>query len=92
MSLTMHVKLAPLWPLLSQPEDRFEETEHDQYVEGLFSRDEWLRLLTEVGFESSALPIEHPVPEPGSHEAFAGEMAIRTGFAGGYSIERQCNF
>lgn len=30
--------------------------EHDQHVEGLFSEATWLKLLTEAGFDASALP------------------------------------
>lgn len=30
--------------------------EHDRHVEGLFSRDDWLRLFSEVGFVPSILP------------------------------------
>jgi len=29
----------------------FIQTEHDRHVEGIFSRDEWLRILRDVGFE-----------------------------------------
>lgn len=33
--------------------------EHDQHEEGLFSRQDWLRLLREVGFDASAASFEH---------------------------------
>ena len=44
--------------------------EHDRHVEGLFSRTEWLRLLSEAGFEARSAPFEHSDLEPGSHEVF----------------------
>jgi ubiquinone/menaquinone biosynthesis C-methylase UbiE len=40
--------------------------EHDQHVCGLFGRDDWLRLLDDVGFEASA------GPEPYGREVFIG--------------------
>lgn len=33
--------------------------EHDRHVEGLFSRDEWLRLLADIGFEAERVPFGH---------------------------------
>ena len=44
--------------------------EHDQDLHGLFGREEWLRLLTEVGLQPKALPFEHSELEPGAHELF----------------------
>jgi hypothetical protein len=40
--------------------------EHDRYEEGVFSRAEWLQILSEVGFEARVVPfvhseIEHPL-------------------------------
>lgn len=46
--------------------------EHDRHVEGLFGREDWLRLLSEAGFEARALPVEHSELEPASHEVFTG--------------------
>ena len=43
---------------------------HDRHVEGLFSRDTWLRLLTAVGFTPSIVPFDHSELEPGSYELF----------------------
>jgi hypothetical protein len=45
--------------------------ELDRHVEGLFSRDEWLRILREAGFEPTVVPFEHSELEPGSYEVFA---------------------
>jgi SAM-dependent methyltransferase len=47
--------------------------EHDRHVEGLFSRADWLRLLTEAGFEPRAVPLEHSELEPDSHEVFVAK-------------------
>ena len=44
--------------------------EHDRHVEGLFGRADWLRFLSEAGFEARAVPFEHSELEPGSHEVF----------------------
>jgi len=44
--------------------------EWDRHVEGLFSRADWLRLITEVGFEARAVPIEHSELEPDEYEIF----------------------
>lgn len=48
--------------------------EHDRHIEGLFSRNDWLRLLGEAGFEASVQPLVHSEVEPGSHEVF---VAVR---------------
>ena len=46
--------------------------EHDRHLMGLFGRDDWLRLLADVGFEPRGLPFEHSELEPGSSEVFVG--------------------
>jgi SAM-dependent methyltransferase len=43
---------------------------HDRHVEGLFSRSEWMRLLTEAGFEPQSVPFDHSELEPGTYEVF----------------------
>jgi SAM-dependent methyltransferase len=43
---------------------------HDRHVEGLFSREVWLRLLSDAGFEPRVVPLEHSELAPGSHEVF----------------------
>jgi len=50
--------------------------EHDRHVEGLFRRADWLRLLSEAGFQARAVPFEHSELDPGSHEVF---VATRQG-------------
>jgi SAM-dependent methyltransferase len=44
--------------------------EHDRHVEGLFSRADWLRLLSEAGFEPAVVRFDHSELEPGSYELF----------------------
>ena len=45
--------------------------EHDRHIEGLFSRDEWLDWIAEVGFEAArAVAINHSELDPGSYEVF----------------------
>jgi SAM-dependent methyltransferase len=43
---------------------------HDRHVEGLFGRDDWLRLLAEVGFAVTVRPLEHSEVAPGAVEIF----------------------
>ena len=45
--------------------------EHDRHIEGLFARQDWLRLLSDVGFQSQVVPFEHTELEPGEYEVFA---------------------
>ena len=49
---------------------------HDQHIEGLFGRDDWLRLLAEVGFRVTIRPLEHSEVEPGAVEVF---VAVKPG-------------
>lgn len=43
---------------------------HDRHTEGLFSRPDWLRLLSAAGFEPSVVPFDHSEVEPGTYEVF----------------------
>lgn len=45
---------------------------HDRHIEGLFSREVWLRLLAEVGFTPRRVVMEHSELEPNSYEGFVG--------------------
>lgn len=56
---------------LLRDEDGVVRVEHDRHIEGLFSRDVWLRLLNEVGFEASAVPFDH--------SEYAGELEVFVG-------------
>ena len=55
--------------LLREP-DGSVRVDHDRHLEGLFPRDTWLRLLSDVGFEHRVLPFEHSDLAPGKHEVF----------------------
>lgn len=46
----------------------------DRHVEGVFSRETWIRLLTEVGFRVTPRLLEHSEVEPGDVEVF---VAVR---------------
>lgn len=48
---------------------------HDRHVEGLFSRDQWLRWLTDAGVTPRPVVIEHSELEPGSYEVFVATRA-----------------
>jgi SAM-dependent methyltransferase len=43
--------------------------EHDQHLEGLFARADWLRLLSEAGFRPTIVPFEHSELD-GEYEMF----------------------
>ena len=43
---------------------------YDRHVCGLFSRAEWLGLLSELGFDACVHPFEHSEVEPNSLEVF----------------------
>lgn len=46
---------------------------HDRHIEGLFSRADWLRWLTETGFvDVRSVPFDHSELEPGAYEVFVG--------------------
>jgi SAM-dependent methyltransferase len=61
---------------LLRDEDGSLRVEHDRHLLGLFGRQDWLRLLADVGFEPRVVPFEHSEIEPGTHEVFVG---IKTG-------------
>ena len=44
--------------------------EHDRHIEGLFTRAQWIRFLSDAGFHARSVPLEHSELEPGSHEVF----------------------
>jgi SAM-dependent methyltransferase len=44
--------------------------EHDRHVEGLFARDEWLRVLADVGFQPKAIQEQQSEPDICSSEFF----------------------
>ena len=48
--------------------------EHDRHIEGLFSRADWLRWLTDAGFRTRVLPFDHSELEPGTYEVFVGTL------------------
>jgi ubiquinone/menaquinone biosynthesis C-methylase UbiE len=37
----------------------------DRHILGLFSHHDWLRMITEAGFQAQAIPVEHSAFEPG---------------------------
>jgi SAM-dependent methyltransferase len=46
--------------------------ELDRHIEGLFSRDQWLRWMRDAGFEARAVPFDHSELEPGTYQVFTG--------------------
>jgi len=52
--------------------------EHDRHIEGLFSRETWLRLLRKAGFDPKVMPLRHSELEAGKHEMFACTKAAIT--------------
>lgn len=52
---------------------------HDRHTEGLFSRADWLRWLSEAGFRPSAVPFDHSELEAGSYEVFVARKPSEAG-------------
>jgi SAM-dependent methyltransferase len=50
--------------------------EYDRFIMGLFGRDDWLRLITEVGFQASAIPFKHSTDEHWSGEVFLATKPV----------------
>ena len=57
--------------MLREPDGRV-RVEHDRHEEGLFYREDWLRLIRDVGFEPTIVPFEHSELEAGKHIVFVG--------------------
>lgn len=55
---------------LIRAKDGSVRVEHDRHIEGLFSRSDWLRVMSEVGFETRIVPFDHSDLEPGSYDLF----------------------
>jgi SAM-dependent methyltransferase len=55
---------------LLREDDQTLRVETDHHVEGLFSREAWLAMLTSVGFEPRSVLLSHSKIEPGSCELF----------------------
>jgi SAM-dependent methyltransferase len=56
--------------LLLRERDGSVRVEQDRHILGLFSRADWLRLLSEAGFRPRAVPLEDSELEPGEGEVF----------------------
>lgn len=50
--------------------------EHDRHIEGLFSRNTWLMLLAEAGFQASARPLEPAEPPFELSEIFVAQKPV----------------
>ncbi|MEO5580572.1 MAG: class I SAM-dependent methyltransferase [Gemmatimonadaceae bacterium] len=46
--------------------------EHERHIEGLFPRADWVRIISDAGFDASVIPFDHSELEPGSYEVFVG--------------------
>ena len=57
---------------LIRQEDGEVQIEYDRHLFGLFSHEQWLKLLAEVGFRSRAIPYEHSEPHIGAGDVFVG--------------------
>lgn len=58
--------------VLLRESDGSVRVERDRHTCGLFARADWIRLLSEVGFEPEAVPFEHSELEPGECELLVG--------------------
>ena len=57
---------------LMRESDGSMHVEWDRHILGFFARGDWLRLLTDIGFQPRMVPFEHSEIEPGQHEVFVG--------------------
>ena len=64
------------YAFLLRDRDGSTRVEHDRHVKGVFTRQRWLDLLTDVGFAARRVPFVHPDVEPGRHEMFVGSRPI----------------
>ena len=55
---------------LMRERDGSMHVEWDRHIEGLFARADWLRLLSDAGFEPKVVPFDHSELEPGTYEVF----------------------
>ncbi|MGH7556242.1 MAG: class I SAM-dependent methyltransferase [Gemmatimonadota bacterium] len=58
---------------LLRMEDGSTRVEHDRHIEGLFSREIWMRTLGNLGFEAERIPFEHSEFQTGELEVFFGK-------------------
>jgi SAM-dependent methyltransferase len=61
---------------LFRSQDGSMRVEWDRHVEGLFFRADWLRLLSDAGFQPQVVPFDHSELEPGIYEQF---LCTKTG-------------
>jgi hypothetical protein len=59
-----------VYAYLLRDDDGSIRVEWDRHIEGLFARADWLRLLSDAGFEPRVVPFDHSELEPGSYEIF----------------------
>jgi hypothetical protein len=57
---------------LLREDDGSIRAEQDRHREGLFARGDWLRWLTDAGFEARVMPFEHSEIDPCTMEVFVG--------------------
>lgn len=50
--------------------------EHDRHVMGIFHRQIWVKLLSELGLQVEVIPFDHSELEPGSYEVFIAKKVI----------------
>jgi ubiquinone/menaquinone biosynthesis C-methylase UbiE len=50
---------------------------HDEHVLGLFPHDEWIRMMSEVGFTGKSIDLQDSEIEPGSVQVFIGQRPQR---------------
>ena len=53
------------------------QIEHDRHELGISSRQTWLQLLSDAGFQAQIIPIKHSQIEPDNSEVFIGRKEIR---------------
>lgn len=58
------------YALLLREPDGSVRVESERHTEGLFGRGEWLRMLTDAGFDARSVPFDHSELAPGTYEVF----------------------
>ena len=57
---------------LLHEEDGTVHIEYDRHIHGIFSKEKWLKIMTEVGFKAKIIPVEHSEIESGLYNAVLG--------------------
>jgi ubiquinone/menaquinone biosynthesis C-methylase UbiE len=63
---------------LLREKDGTVQIEYDRHIHGIFSKEKWLKIMAEVGFEVKIIPVEHSEIESGLYNAVLGVKKKKT--------------